>query len=143
HYLAAATTSQTDGSAPPRPLSRHAVKRLAGGLGGRTEPPARGTDKEQPPGRSLPAGGFHEFLQGGAAGTLQHVDDLGGLTALVGDWADFAPLVAFFAGLALLPDLALDGATWAFCAAARGFLAGAARPGQRLGCCRFLLECRS
>src|ERR1017187_884499 len=42
----------------------------------------------------------------------------------LGDWADFAPLVAFFAGLAFLPDLALDGATWAFCAADRGFLAG-------------------
>src|ERR1019366_4544897 len=44
--------------------------------------------------------------------------------AFLGDWADFAPLVALFAGLALLPDLALDGATWAFSAAARGFLAG-------------------
>src|ERR1017187_5674527 len=41
----------------------------------------------------------------------------------LGDWADFAPLVAFFAGLAFLPDLALDGATWAFCAAVPGFLA--------------------
>ena len=66
----------------------------------------------------LPAGGFHEFLQGGAAGVLQQVEDLGGLAALagavaffLGDLADFVPLVAFFARLACLPDLALDGAT--------------------------------
>jgi hypothetical protein len=39
--------------------------------------------------------------------------------AFLGDWADSAPLLAFFAGLALLPDLALDGATWAFCGADR------------------------
>src|ERR1039458_2647767 len=44
--------------------------------------------------------------------------------ALLGDLADLAPLLAFFAGLALLPDLALDGPTWDLCAAARGFLAG-------------------
>src|SRR5450759_561016 len=44
--------------------------------------------------------------------------------AFLGDWADFAPLLAFFAGVALLPDLALDGATWAFCAADRDFWAG-------------------
>ena len=37
HYVATATTSQIDGSAPPRPLSRHAVNRLAGGPGARTE----------------------------------------------------------------------------------------------------------
>src|ERR1017187_8722713 len=42
----------------------------------------------------------------------------------LGDLADFAPLVALFAGVACLPDLALDGATWALCAATRGFLAG-------------------
>src|ERR1019366_7049936 len=44
--------------------------------------------------------------------------------AFLGDWADLAPLLAFFAGLACLPDVALDGATWALCAADRGFLAG-------------------
>src|SRR5271157_320492 len=104
----------------------------AGGLGARSESPARGTDKEKPPrwnpggqkepngwasafdrvaalvvlglgGRDrqphllaqgagqeptdrvrLPAGGFHEFLQGGAAGALQQIEDLGGLAALAG-----------------------------------------------------------
>jgi hypothetical protein len=29
----------------------------------------------------------------------------------LGDWADLAPLWAFFAGLACLPEVALDGAT--------------------------------
>src|ERR1017187_4570041 len=43
---------------------------------------------------------------------------------LLGDWADFAPLLAFFARVAFLPDLARDGATWALCAADRGFWAG-------------------
>src|ERR1019366_5645005 len=43
--------------------------------------------------------------------------------AFLGDWADLAPLVALFAGLACLPDLALDDATWALCAATRGFWA--------------------
>ena len=38
--------------------------------------------------------------------------------------ADLAPLVAFVAGLAFLPDLPLDGATCAFYAATRAFLAG-------------------
>src|ERR1039457_5358894 len=42
----------------------------------------------------------------------------------LGDWADAPPLLAFFAGLAFLPDVALDGATCALCAADRGFLAG-------------------
>src|SRR4029077_6162817 len=32
----------------------------------------------------LPAGGFREFLQGGAAGVLQQVEYLGGLAALAG-----------------------------------------------------------
>src|ERR1035437_9820195 len=44
--------------------------------------------------------------------------------AFLGDWADLAPLLAFFAGLACLPDVALDGATWTLCAADRGSLAG-------------------
>ncbi len=35
-----------------------------------------------------------------------------------------APVLAFFAGLALWPDLALVGATCALCAATRGFRAG-------------------
>src|ERR1039458_1246946 len=42
----------------------------------------------------------------------------------LGDWADFAPLLAFFARVAFLSDLARDGATWALRAADRGFLAG-------------------
>src|ERR1039457_7275598 len=42
--------------------------------------------------------------------------------AFPGDLADLARLVASFARGAFLPDLALDGATWAFCAATRGFL---------------------
>ena len=42
----------------------------------------------------------------------------------LGDLADVAPLLAFFAGVAFFPDLALDGATWALCAATRGLLAG-------------------
>ncbi len=44
--------------------------------------------------------------------------------AFRGDWADLAPLSAFFAGVALWPDLAWDGATWALCVATRGFWAG-------------------
>src|ERR1035437_9909529 len=44
--------------------------------------------------------------------------------AFLGDWVDFVPLLAFFARVAFLPDLAWDGATWALCAATRGFLAG-------------------
>src|ERR1039458_8111709 len=44
--------------------------------------------------------------------------------AFLGDLADVAPLLAFFAGVAFLPDLAWDGATWALCAATCGFLAG-------------------
>jgi hypothetical protein len=42
----------------------------------------------------------------------------------LGDWADVAPLLAFFAGVAFMPDLARDGATWSLCAATCGFLAG-------------------
>ena len=33
------------------------------------------------------------------------------LAVFLGDFADVAPLLAFFAGVALWPDLALDGAT--------------------------------
>src|ERR1017187_6716233 len=46
------------------------------------------------------------------------------LAFFLDDWADVAPLLAFLAGLAFLPDLALDTATCALCAADRGFLAG-------------------
>src|ERR1035441_5047072 len=42
----------------------------------------------------------------------------------LGDLADMAPVLAFFAGVTCLPDLALDGATCALCAATCGFLAG-------------------
>src|ERR1035437_7789783 len=44
--------------------------------------------------------------------------------AFLGDWVDFVPLLAFFARVAFLPDLAWDGATWALCAATRGFSGG-------------------
>src|SRR5690348_2880338 len=44
--------------------------------------------------------------------------------AFWGDLADVAALVAFFARLAWLPDLALDGATWALCTATCAFLGG-------------------
>src|SRR5271156_6692235 len=43
------------------------------------------------------------------------------LASFLRDFADVAPLFAFFARLALWPDLALDGATSAACAATRGF----------------------
>src|SRR5580700_11008407 len=43
------------------------------------------------------------------------------LAFFLGDFADVAPLFAFFAEVALWPDLALDGATSAACAATRGF----------------------
>src|ERR1035441_4691581 len=46
------------------------------------------------------------------------------VACFLGDLADFAPVLAFFARVACLPDLARDGATWALCAADRGFLAG-------------------
>jgi hypothetical protein len=42
-------------------------------------------------------------------------------TAFFGGFADVAPLLAFFAAVALWPDLALDDATLAACAATRGF----------------------
>ena len=60
----------------------------------------------------------------------------------LGDLADVAALVAFFAGVALWPDLALDDATLA-CVRRRAAFWGAlaARPGLRPGCWRFRLEC--
>ena len=42
-----------------------------------------------------------------------------------GNLSDVAPVLAFFAGVAMLPDLAGDGATWSLCAATCGFLSGA------------------
>jgi hypothetical protein len=42
----------------------------------------------------------------------------------LGDLADVAPLLALFAEVAMLPDLAWDGATCALCAATCGFWAG-------------------
>ena len=63
----------------------------------------------------------------------------------LGDLADVAPLLAFFAGVAFFPDLALDGATWALCAATRGLVAGfgcsAGAPASAVW--RFLLGYRS
>jgi hypothetical protein len=46
---------------------------------------------------------------------------MGAAVFFLGDLADVARLVAFFAGVALWADLALDGATLGLCAAARGF----------------------
>src|ERR1700678_3623728 len=43
------------------------------------------------------------------------------LATFLGDFADVAPLLAFFAAVALWPDLALDDVTLAACAATRGF----------------------
>jgi hypothetical protein len=42
----------------------------------------------------------------------------------LGDWANVAPWLAFFAGLAWLPDLALAGATWALVCRERRLLGG-------------------
>ena len=57
-----------------------------------------------------------------------------------GNLPDVAPVLAFLAGVAMLPDLAGDGATWSLCAATCGFLSGAGAstgvPGQ--GIRRFL-----
>src|ERR1035437_2554626 len=55
------------------------------GLGGRDRQPhllAQGAGHKPADRVRLPAGGFHEFLQGGAAGALQQAEDLGGLAAL-------------------------------------------------------------
>src|ERR1035441_7134560 len=60
---------------------------LVRGLGGGDRKPrllAQGAGQEPADRVRLPAGGFHEFLQGGAAGALQQVEDLGGLAALAG-----------------------------------------------------------
>src|ERR1035437_1663868 len=48
--------------------------------------------------------------------------------AFSGDLADFGPLLAFFARVALVADLPLDGATCRPCAATRGLLAGVGSP---------------
>ena len=68
----------------------------------------------------LPAGGFHEFFQGGAAGPFQQVQDLGGLAALAGAsrclplLGGFGRFVAFLAAVAFLAPLLLAGATRGF-----------------------------
>src|SRR5260370_16238171 len=57
------------------------------GLRGGDRPPhllPQGAGQEPTNRVRLPAGGFHEFLQGGAAGVLQQVEYLGGLAALAG-----------------------------------------------------------
>jgi hypothetical protein len=57
----------------------------------------------------------------------------------LGDWADVARVLAFFAGVAMLPDPARDGATWGPCAATCGFLSGVGclGPGTGPGIRRF------
>jgi hypothetical protein len=40
------------------------------------------------------------------------------------DWADVAPVLALFAGVAMLADLAWQGATWGLYAATCGFFSG-------------------
>src|ERR1035441_9129465 len=60
---------------------------LALSLGGRDRQPhllAQGARQEPTDRVRLPAGGFHEFLQGGAAGAFQQVENLGGFAALAG-----------------------------------------------------------
>src|ERR1035441_8125291 len=54
-------------------------------LGGRDRQPqllADGSGEEAPERMRLPAGGLHQFLQGGAVGAFEQVQDLGGLAAL-------------------------------------------------------------
>src|ERR1017187_2499018 len=51
------------------------------GLGGRDRQPhllAQDAGQEPSDRMRLPAGGFHEFLPGGASGAFQQVEDLGG-----------------------------------------------------------------
>ncbi len=50
-----------------------------------------------------------------------------------GDWADVAPVLACFAGVAMLPNLAGDGATWGLCAPTCGFLSGVGCLGRGTG----------
>src|ERR1017187_7265543 len=55
------------------------------GLGGRDRQPhllAQDAGQEPSDRMRLPAGGFHEFLPGGASGAFQQVEDLGGFAAL-------------------------------------------------------------
>src|ERR1019366_6805803 len=57
------------------------------GLGGRDRQPhllAQGAGQEPADRVRLPVGGFHEFLQGGAARKPQQFEDFGGLAALAG-----------------------------------------------------------
>ena len=46
------------------------------------------------------------------------------VAGFLGDWADVAPVLPFLAGVAMLPDLARDGATCGTCAPTCGFLSG-------------------
>lgn len=90
HYLAAATTSQTDGSAPPMPLSRHAVKRLAG-LSERARHPftserdqeaAQSTLAEDRPGRRIrPPDGGRWWQMLGHGAKLRHKEAAGNCRA--------------------------------------------------------------
>jgi hypothetical protein len=95
-----ARVQRTDKEKPPRrnPGGQNGPNRWASalhsiaallilGLGGRHRQShllAQGTGHKAPDRVRLPAGGFHELLQGGAAGALQQVEDLGGLAALAG-----------------------------------------------------------
>jgi hypothetical protein len=110
---------------------------------------ADGSGQETPYGMRLPAGGFHDFLQGGAAGLLQEVQDLPGLAALAD--ACGLRLAGFLGGLCgfdglfrrrgLLPRLGLGrrnaGRSWRTCGLRGGYwlLAGGLNSsGFGIGC---------
>ena len=84
-----------------------------GGRDGQSHLLADGPGQEPSHGMRLPAGGFHQFLGCYAARPLQQFEDLVGFAALAGALRFLAPLGAFFAGVAFLPDLAFFFATCA------------------------------
>jgi hypothetical protein len=84
---------------------------------------------------------------GGTVGAPQQVENLGGLAAMAGASCLFGrlrPCVGLLRRVGLLPDLALDGATWALCAAEPRLLGGLwlLGRGPRPRCWRFRLERR-
>jgi hypothetical protein len=118
--------SGLDGIAPPAVLGlgrRHCQTHLF----------AQRSADESTHGMRLPSGSFHQFLHSGAAPSFQQFEDRLGLGAFadpfvlgrpaaVAGAGAFAPLGAFFAGLAFLPDLPFFFATCAPCGATRAFL---------------------